>query len=416
LWVQYELENGKHCGQQVCGRGFWLYCVDHKEEGPNQAKRKRNKESNPLRQKDAEKNRLSRYLSYHSLTKPKLRAFFDHADAQQEYDFSLKYEGYEYALTKLNEIKYLILNPPADLPSAAQIAHNKVEKLLEYLLHKKRDAPGDSTIDQLMLSTLGLQRDIGEWLSAKTFTNIGGKARVVREMMLAQGETLGFAYGLFVDVEIARTQCYAHYTSPKKRQSYANKARNTLSGAEVFCDLLVERSTGERKQVADFLRFYVDSAKIRLAFDTGEQNHIASLIRQANERATAFANAYGSDAPIVATVQFLNFTNQAEYQLQCGDFDCSAERRGEAEDIFNDKEKMPWHSIEALHRLASLKTHLALQNNESEREKCVHEYLSVLDRYPCPEYRHILRELKTRYDSQIPDVDLLTLEDESLYI
>jgi hypothetical protein len=234
-------------------------------------------------------------------------------------------------------------------------------------------------------------------------------------MMLMQGEPFGVAHGRFVDVEIARTQYYAYYDIPYKKQLFGNKALRALFRNESFCDMLVERSTGERRQVADFLRFYVDSARIRLAFDAGERDYIASHIDAANERATKFADKYGM-VPIVATVQFLNATNKAEYQLQRKKFDCSAEHLKEAEEISNDKQKMPYHSIEALHRLASLKTHLALQKNKSEREKRVHEYLSVINRYPCFEYRHCVRELKRRYKSQVPDAKLLTLDDKFLYI
>jgi hypothetical protein len=409
---RYTEKDGNPCGRPLIRR----YCEIHRVAGPKQAKMRNNG-----KYVKAYRKRNKRNVEYHRRnsndqhrfqnggTKPKLKAFIDRAEAQQEYDPHLKYELYEYALNKLNEIMYLILNPPADLPSAAFIADMKAQELLEFLEAQKQHSPDDSTIDRLILSTLGLQRDIGEWMSAETFTNIGGKARLVREMMLAQGEPLGFGYGLFVDVEISRTQYFAHIAIPEKRQFFENKARNTLSGAKVFCDMLVERSTGERKQLADFLRFYVDSATVRLAFDAGEQDHIASLIQAVDERATAFAHAYSMEQ-IVATVQFLNAMNQAEYQLQCGDFDCSSAHLKEA------NEKMPSNSIESQHRIASLKTQLALQSNDPEREKCVHEYLRVLDRYPCFEYRHVLRELKRRYESQVPDVELLTLEDESLFV
>jgi hypothetical protein len=401
------------------------YCLElHKESGPKQNKAITQKNGEYVKEhrdicKDDEEYRRRRQMEQsrvrHGQTKPMLRAFFDRAESQQEYDPHLRYELYEYALNKLNEIMYLILSPPADLPSAVSIAGMIAQELLEFLEAQKQPFPDDSTIDRLILSTLGLQRDFGEWMSARTFTNIGGKARLVREMSQKLCEPLGFGYGLFVDVEIARTQYFAHIAIPKKRQFFENKARNTLSGAKVFCDMLVERSTGERKQLADFLRFYVDSATVRLAFDAGEQDHIASLIQAVDERATAFAHAYSTEQ-IVATVQFLNATNQAEYQLQCGDLDCSSAHLKEVEDIFNDNKKMPSNSIESQHRIVSIKTQLALQNNDPEREKCVREYLSVLDRYPCFEYRHVLRELKRCYESQVPDVELLAVKDESLFV
>jgi hypothetical protein len=249
-------------------------------------------------------------------------------------------------------------------------------------------------------------------MSAKTFTNIGRNARVVRELCKKLGEPLILGYGLLVDVEMARILYFAHYDSPRKRQFYANKARNTLSGAEVFCDMLIERSTGNRQQVAELLRFYVDSARLRQAADAGEGNDSASHIEAANKRAMNFAAAYG-DVPIVANVQFLNLTNQAEYQLGRGNFDLASHRLTDAKEKFA---SMPWHSIEAQHRIASLETRKALERKASDRERYVRNYLSVLERNPCFEYRHCLRALKNRFKEDVPDADLLTLDDKFLFV
>jgi hypothetical protein len=77
---------------------------------------------------------------------------------------------------------------------------------------------------------------------------------------------------------------------------------------------------------------------------------------------------------------------------------------------------MPWHSIEALHRIASLETRLALECQDPERERCVYKYLSVLKRNHCYEYRFCLRALKRRFRSDVPNVPLLTLQDDSLFV
>jgi hypothetical protein len=259
---------------------------------------------------------------------------------------------------------------------------------------------------------LELQRDIGQWMSAKTFTNIGAKARVVREMCQRLYEPLVLGHGLFVDVEMARILYFAHFANPKKRQFYANKARAALSGVEVFCDVALEHSTDERKLLADFLRFYVDAVRVRQAFDADELDHIDLHIQALDQRAMDFAYAY-SDEQIVATVQFLSAMYHAEHQLRCREFDRCSEYLTEAEEIFS---TMQWHSIESHHRVAAVKTALALERNDPEHEDYFQNYINVINRYRCFEYRHGLRELKRRYPSQVPDLELLTLKDNALFV
>jgi hypothetical protein len=250
-------------------------------------------------------------------------------------------------------------------------------------------------------------------MSARAFTNIGRKAKAVHELGKKLGEPLVLVYGLLVDGEIARILYFVHYAKPKKRQHYANKARNTLSAAESLSDMSIERCTGKRQQVADFLRFYVDSARLRQASDAGEGDDSGSHIEAADKRAKDFADAYG-EVPIVAVVQFINLSNRAEYWLGRGKIDLAYQRLTDAKEKFA---SMPWHSIEAQHRIASLEAQLALARGDPERERYVDEYQSVLKRNPCYEYRHWLQVLKNgRIGSEVPDVELLTLDDNSLFV
>jgi hypothetical protein len=368
-------------------------------------KRKREDGKNFRKDKHDEYNLIrSRYNR--CMTKSKIRDLFDRIKAQQEAEPHSGDEGYKSAFKNYHEAENMILNPPpqADLPSAAQIANEKVEKLLGDLAKSQRESPRDSTIKLLRLYTLALKRDIGQPMSAMPFATIGRNARAVRVLGKKLGEPLVLGYGLLVDVELARILYFAHYDTPK--------ARYTLVDAKNFCDLLVERSTGKRLQLAEYLRFYVDSARLRQASDAGEGKASASLIEVADKRAKDFANAYG-EAPIVANVQFLNLTNQAEYQLGLRDFDLAYHRLTDA------KEKsaaMPWNPIEAQHRIASLETRWALESENPEGERYAHTYRSVLERNPCFEYRHCLRTLKERFEEDVPDAELLTLDEKSLFV
>jgi hypothetical protein len=104
--------------------------------------------------------------------------------------------------------------------------------------------------------------------------------------------------------------------------------------------------------------------------------------------------------------------NHAERQLRLAKYDRSSEYVAEAEHIL----PMEHRSIESQHRIAIIKTHIALALEHPEREKCVHNYKSLLKRNPCFEYREGLRELEKIYAIKLPDVDLLTRKDNSFHI
>jgi hypothetical protein len=67
---------------------------------------------------------------------------------------------------------------------------------------------------------------------------------------------------------------------------------------------------------------------------------------------------------------------------------------------------MDLHSIESTHRVAWLKTVLALEDNDTEYPEALHNYMSVFGRYPCYEYLDGLRQLKRAYENQLADVNL----------
>jgi hypothetical protein len=418
--------NGKACTQELLsGRGRpRKYCSACEEEARKQNRHKSNaayyaalkepKNEGALKHHQAE-NRFNRRCSYYRLTIRKRRTPRNGGEGQQEYDPCAPYEGYKYALKKLHKILRLVLNPSGKLPSAAARAGKINQKLLEYLEAGQQKDPRNSEIKRFLLAANDLQRDIGQVMSPDAFQNIRTKARFVRTMMREKGEPFGVGHGRFVDIEIVRTMYFAYYDSPNKRQFFRNEALKKLSRAEAFCDMLVKRSTDDRKQMADFLRFYVELVRIRLAFDTEERDSLDSLIEELDKRATNFALAYGREHQIVVTVMFLTALHHAEHQLGLGDFDCSSKYLKEAEAIFK---TMQWHSIENQHRLASVKTILALadERSEYEPEECVEHHLHIIERYPCFEYRHGLWTLKDRYDSQVPDSPLLNNEDNSLFV
>jgi hypothetical protein len=93
-------------------------------------------------------------------------------------------------------------------------------------------------------------------------------------------------------------------------------------------------------------------------------------------------------------------------------YDRSSEYVDKAEHIL----PIEYRSIESQHRIAIIKTYLALARERPEVEKCLDDYQSLLKRNPCLEYRHGLLELKNIYKEKVPDVDLLTRKDNSLHI
>jgi hypothetical protein len=148
-----------------------------------------------------------------------------------------------------------------------------------------------------------------------------------------------------------------------------------------------------------------------LAFDDKELSHIDTLIKAAHARVRKFAKK-DAPPPLVATVRFISIMNCAERQLQRAKYDRSAEYVAKAELIL----PIEHRSIESQHRIAITKTHIFLAQNHLYSEKCVHDYLNLLDRNPCFEYRHGLRELKVHYDIEAGEENLLTRKDNSLHV
>lgn len=420
---QYLREDGSPCGEPLTGKAR-RYCELHKEAGRKQYKAIVQKKGQYVEEYREKRRTLQEYYGddeyqrqnsnhqfrhRHGLTEPKLKRFLDRAETRQEYCHRSKDDVYEYALRKLNEIKRLILNPPADLPSAAVIAKKEAEALLEYLEEKQRDSLHDSVIKRFIFYCKELQRDVGQRMSSKAFTNIGSKAKLVREMCHEQRVLLSLGYAHLVDVEIARIKFFAF---PHKQQYFENKALTELSGALGVSDFALQSYTGEQKQMAYFLRCYADLVRVRLAFDAGELGEAATHLQAAHQRVAAFADAY-STGQVVATLRFVSSMHHAEHQLRDRNFDRSSEYLEEAEQIFS---TMEWRSIESHHRIAIVKTQLALATNDPEYQKYLQHYISVIHRYRCFEYRHGLRELKRAYPKKVPNVNLLKLKDNSLFV
>jgi hypothetical protein len=187
---------------------------------------------------------------------------------------------------------------------------------------------------------------------------------------------------------------------------FLKKALTWLKAIEGVCDeALKRRLTGERQQIAHYLRVYVDLGKVRLTFDAGEEGNVeqaAEHLEAADQKAATFAAAYG-EGQTVATARFLTSVSHAEYNLRRGNIDLSRHRLSEAEGIFP---MMDWHSIESQHRITSLKTALALKSNDPEYQLALQNHLRVFDRYPCYQYFGELLQLKRSYQDQLAHVNL----------
>ena len=405
----------RHCNNELSGRGPRKFCSDECRDVARKVSKSLSNQAyyealwDPQNEAALEhhraENRLSRSESYYGLTKPKLRSLFERAEAPQE-EYPHRDDFLEYVAKKIMGIPLRISHPLADLPSVAATARVELGGLRNSLDEKQGDSGPDSTIAQLRLAILAIERDIGRQNSAKALGHISGMAKKVQKLMHAHNELYGFIHALLVRVEILRIQYFA-----TTHRQFLVEALTWLKDAEDVCDQALVRLPIERKQLTGFLRCYVDLARVRLAFDADELDDIDTHIQAAHDRVAKFADAYGT-APVVTTGRFISLMNHAERQLGLTKYDRSSEYVAEAEHILPQEHR----SIESQHRIAIIKTHIALAHKRPDREMCMHDYLSLLDRNPCLEYRHGLRELKDRYKKNVPNVDLLTRKDNSLFV
>jgi hypothetical protein len=407
----------QHCNKVLSEPVAWKFCSDEcwdaarkvSKSLSNQRYHKLLKEEGfeASLEQHRKANKLSRSQSYYKLTEPKLLPLFERAATPQE-EFTHRDDFFEDIARKIIGITLKISHPLADLPVVAATARDKLSGLLTSLDERERDFGTESTIAQLRLAILAIERDIGRKNTAKALGHISRLAKKVQQQMHAHKELYGFIHALLVRVEIFRIRYFA--TSDHQ---FLDEARTWLKDAEGVCDRALERLPRERKQLAGFLRCYVDLVMVRLAFDSKELNHIDTLIEAAYKRVTKFAQT-AAPAPLIATVRFQSVMNYAERQLLLPEpeYDRSSEYVAKAEHILPNQ----YRSIESQHRIAITKTGIALARQRTGDEKCVDDYLSLLDRNPCPEYRYGLQELKNHYGNEVPDVELLTRRDNSLHV
>ena len=396
-----HIKNGKQCGRKIDGQGSWRYCKACGKAAQEEAKRERDRQRSAKRRKaDWQGDNYYHWLHDHGLTTSQLKPLFENAENPQE-EYPHKDDFAEDAAKKIEGIKELIIHPPGCLPDAAVIAREKTERERKSLDERQQNYGPDPTITRLILATEELLCVIGMWDSGKALATISGKAKGLQALMFEHKEINGFIQSLLVYVEILRIKYFA--TGQVK---FLKKALTWLKAIEDVCDeALRRRLTGERQQIAHYLRVYVELGKVRLTFDAGEEGNVeqaAEHLKEADQKVATFAAAYG-EGQTVATARFLTSASHAEYNLRRGDIDLARHRVSEAEGIFP---LMDWHSIESEHRIISLKTALALKSNDPEYQLALQNHLRVVDRYPCHQYFGELLQLKRAYKDQLAHVHL----------
>jgi hypothetical protein len=306
-----------------------------------------------------------------------------------------------YVENERNGIIQLIIHPSADVPSSAYYARKKLEKLRASVEERQRDFGHDSTITQIKLSIMELDRAIGMWNSGRALTTISGKAKKVQKLMHKHNELYGFIHALLARVEIFRAEYFA-----TGHVQFLVEALRWLEYAENACDQVLNRLKGERRQMALYLRLYIELIKVRLTLDAREEGQIeqaAPHFIAADKMMAAVEDAYNGEGEVFATAKHIKTITHAEYKLRRGNIDLASEDKEEAEGLLD---TMHWHSIESTHRVAYIKTALALENDDDDYPEVLENYMSIFGRFPCHEYLHGLRQLKSTYKDQLAHVKL----------
>jgi hypothetical protein len=315
----------------------------------------------------------------------------------------------KYAENERNGIIQLIIDSSADLPSAAYYARKKLEKLRASVEERQRNFGHDSTITQIKLSIMALDRDIGMWNSGRALITISGKAKKVQRLMHEHNELYGFIHALLARVEIFRAEYFA-----TGQVQILVEALRWLEYAEVACDQALNRLTGKRKQMPLYLRLYIELIKVRLTLDAREEGHVeqaAPHFIAADKLMAAVEDAYYGEGEVFTTAKHIKTITHAEYELRRGNIGRASEDNKEAEGLLG---TMHWHSIESTHRVAYIQTALALENDDDDYPEVLENYMSVFGRFPCHEYLHGLRQLKSTYKDQLAHVKLP--EDRRMFV
>jgi hypothetical protein len=399
---EHTLDNGKRCTEQLSGRGVSKFCSKCRNEAKKQAKSRTNRAyyaslSKPgykvALEHHREVNKRCRGLSYHGLTKPKLRPLVCHSMILHE-EFHYKADLYEYALHEIDEINLLLLYP-ADLTTTAALAKKKAEDLY---LQLQRDTRPNRVTEILISYVQEPLRDIGQRMSPNSFIEIGRKAKAVRKMWLKQGMLLNLVLALFVEVELHRLQ----FMAESGRRDFWDKAYTRLLSAASVCNR--DLYTDDQKKLAGFLGFYTHLGLVRLWLDIEEPEQAASSILAIQQQAAAVMDSWG-DGPVTQTTSYLSSLAQAEYHMHRKDFDSAYGSLAQAEQTLVDTK---WRRIDEDISIPYLKARLALSTGYSESQCYVHEYVSLCERYPFLSYIYYLRRLKQLYPTEIADEALPT--------
>jgi hypothetical protein len=261
-------ENGERCILPRSDNSY-NFCSDHWLVARRERKRE---EGRYFRKDNPEQYNLIRWRCNHGLTKPKIRAFFDHAEILQE-EYPHRDDFHEGALNDVNAIMWRLLNPPEDIASASMTAKEQTLHLLNKLKRQRKVYP-DRMTDRLIGYAEELQRDSGKRISPRAFTEISGKAKEVLELWREQKEISGFIYALFVYVELNRLKFLA---MPHERR-FLNMAHRWLTVTADVCDQTINRCTGTHRQTTSFLAFCVPLLKTSLAFNGNEPEKAKSSI------------------------------------------------------------------------------------------------------------------------------------------
>jgi len=363
----------------------WRYCKDHRESGPAQYRALTNGqyvEDHRKIYKDDEDYRCRRKMEQfrvrHGLTKPKLRAFFDHTGALQE-EYLCKDDFHEGALD--------------DVILSAAITTRKRALSLRNKLKRQQPVYSDRVTDRLIIYAEELQRHSGTIISRPAFTAIFRQAKEVLALWREKQEIPGFIYALFVTVELNRLTFLA---MPHHRR-FLDNAHQWLAATEDVCDQALNRCTGTHKQTVSFLAFYVPLLKGVLAFNGGEPEQAKNSLPSLHRLAKTIADDYGITPGTVA-IRFAYVTYLAQFAMRFNKIDSAYQYLKEAEQLCS---ILQWTSIQAQLEVASVKAALGLMSDDENRYKYLQEYIVLFQHCPFLTHYNSLQELQRRYPKAV---------------
>jgi hypothetical protein len=387
-------EDGNPCGENLILRS-WLYCKDHKESGPKQAKKRKTKEHvRRYRAKNKAKylrlNSDDQFRHRHGLTKPQVKPLLDHSETLQE-EYPCKDDFHEGALRSVNDIMWCLLNPPDDIPNVAKTTR-KWAGYLHIVFKAHQAVCPDRITDRLIVYTEELQRDSGTILSPGAFTAICAKAKEVLALWREKQEIPGFIYALFVTMELNRLKYFATH-----HRRFLDKAHRWLTATAGVCDQALNRCNGTHKQPVSFLAFYVPLLKGVLAFNGGEPEQAKNSLPSLHRLAKTIADDYGT-TPGTEAIRFAYLTYLAQFSMRSNNIDGAYEYLTEAEQLCS---TLQWPSIQSQLEIASVKAALGLMSDDENRYKDLHEYIVLFQHHPFLTHYNSLQELKKHYKKAV---------------